>query len=165
MGSFVRRFNGDVLGAPSDLDQFLFGAERAPLEKYLPILREVQEARCLYCKREVPAGSAHIDHFVPWSRYPIDLGHNFVLAHSACNISKADHLPALDHLRRWIERNSIAGEQLRERFYLGHITHDVDTSERIARWAYSLGAAANGMAWLRRNEFEPIGESYLNLFT
>ena len=49
---YVRRFNGQVLGESSDLDQFLFGAERAPLDKCLPILREVQEARCLYCERE-----------------------------------------------------------------------------------------------------------------
>jgi hypothetical protein len=86
---YVRRFNGHVLGASSDLDQFLFGAERAPLDKYLPILREVQEARCLFCEREVAHGSAHIDHFIPWARYPIDLGHNFVLAHGKCNTSKA----------------------------------------------------------------------------
>jgi hypothetical protein len=70
---YVRRFNGQVLGDPSDLAQFLFGAERAPLDKYLPILREVQEASCLYCEHEVAMGSAHIDHFIPWSRYPIDL--------------------------------------------------------------------------------------------
>jgi hypothetical protein len=30
---YVRRFNGQVLGAPNDLDQFLFGPERAPLAK------------------------------------------------------------------------------------------------------------------------------------
>jgi hypothetical protein len=30
---YVRRFNGQVLGASSDHDQFLFGAERAPLAK------------------------------------------------------------------------------------------------------------------------------------
>ena len=88
---YVRRFNGQVLGAPIDLDQFLFGTERATLAIYLPILNEVQEARCLYCRREVAPGTAHIDHFIPWSRYPIDLGHNFVLAHAGCNSAKAYH--------------------------------------------------------------------------
>jgi 5-methylcytosine-specific restriction endonuclease McrA len=161
---YVRRFNGHVLGASSDLDQFLFGAERASLDKYLSILREVQEARCLYCEREVAHGSAHIDHFIPWARYPIDLGHNFVLAHGKCNTSKADHLAASVHLRRWIERNRTAGEYLQEQFDRGYITHNAETSERIARWAYSQAAAARGMAWLRRDEFQPINESYLSVF-
>ena len=35
-------------------------------------------------------GTAHIDHFIPWPRYPIDLGHNFVLAHAGCSSAKAD---------------------------------------------------------------------------
>jgi hypothetical protein len=161
---YVRRFNGQVLGESSDLDQFLFGAERAPLDKYLPILREVQEARCLYCEREVVPGSAHIDHFIPWSRYPIDLGHNFVLAHAACNESKAEHLAAPVHLRRWIERNRMAAECLRERFDMGFIVHNAESSEHIARWAYSQTAAASGMAWLRHHEFQPIDESCLNIF-
>jgi hypothetical protein len=156
---YVRRFNGQVLGETSDLDQFLFGAERAPLDKYLPILREVQEARCLYCEREVALGSAHIDHFIPWSRYPIDLGHNFVLAHAACNESKAEHLAAPVHLRRWIERNRMAAECLRERFNMRLIVHNAENSQSIARWAYSQAAASGGMAWLRHHEFQPIDES------
>ena len=93
------------------LDQFLFGSERAPLAMYLPILREVQEARCFYCQREVKTNEerAHVDHFVPWSRYPVDLGHNFVLAHGSCNLAKADHLAATEHLARWSARNRMAG--------------------------------------------------------
>jgi hypothetical protein len=141
---YVRRFNGQVLGA-QDLDQFLFGAERAPLERYLPILREVQEARCLYCEREVAMGTAQIDHFIPWSRYPVDLGHNFVLAHAGCNGAKADHLAAGVHLGRWVERNRRAGDFLRERFDVDLIVHDVQSSERIAGWAYSQAAATNAL--------------------
>lgn len=69
---YVRRFNESVPGESSDLDQFLFGSERASLKKYLPILRDVQQARCLYCKREVTGRSTtQIDHFIPWSLYPI----------------------------------------------------------------------------------------------
>ena len=39
---YVRRFNQQILGTPTDLDEFLFGTQRVSLEKYLPILREVQ---------------------------------------------------------------------------------------------------------------------------
>jgi hypothetical protein len=136
----VRRLNGRVLGASTDLDQFLFGAERAPLGKYLPILREVEEGRCLYCERQVGQGMAHSDHFIPWSRYPIDLGHNFVLTHGTYNAWKAEHLAASIHLRKWIERNHSAGEYLRDRFDKGHIVHNAETSEQIAYSAYSQAA-------------------------
>jgi hypothetical protein len=35
-----------------------------------------------------------VDHFIPWSRYPADLGHNFVLAHDRCINAKSDYLAA-----------------------------------------------------------------------
>jgi len=160
---YVRRFNGQVLGAPIDLDQFLFGAERATLAIYLPILNEVQEARCLYCGREVAPGTAHIDHFIPWSRYPIDLGHNFVLAHAGCNSAKADHLAAREHIVRWVERNRTAAAFLQEQFDQGLIVHSAQRSERIARWAYSQAAATRALAWVRHREFQPIDESCVHL--
>ncbi len=40
---------------------------------------EIQEGRCFYCERRL-GGAPHVDHLVPWSRYPVDLGHNFVVA-------------------------------------------------------------------------------------
>ena len=162
---YVRRFNGQVLGEPNDLDQFLFGAERAPLEKYLPILREVQESHCLYCEREVPAGAAHIDHFIPWSRYPIDLGHNFVLAHAGCNGAKADHLAAAAHLGRWVERNRTAAAFLQERFDQGLIVHSAQSSERIARWAYTQAASSKALAWVKGREFRLIDDSCVHLLS
>jgi HNH endonuclease len=160
---YVRRFNRQVLGTPTDLDEFLFGTQRASLEKYLPILREVQQARCLYCEREVQVDAAHIDHFIPWARYPIDLGHNFVLAHNSCNSAKAEHLAALVHLDRWVERNRLESQQLRDRFDSQNITHNAETSKRIARWAYSIALETRAMAWLLRSEFEPIAQSYLDI--
>lgn len=159
---YVRRFNGQVVGA-NDLDQFLFGSERASLERYLPILREVQSARCLYCESEVKPGTAHIDHFIPWSRYPIDLGHNFVLAHAKCNAAKADHLGATEHLSRWVERNGTAAESLRVGFDKAFIVHNARSSERIALWAYSQATASHAIAWLRDREFEPLNNSWSSL--
>ena len=99
---YIRRLNSPVLGASNDLDQFLFGAERAALGKYLPILYEVQEGRCLYCERKVERGSVHIDHFIPWSRYPIDLGHNFVLADVI--LDKQEALTP-DERKKYLERS------------------------------------------------------------
>lgn len=73
-------------------------------------------------------------------------------------------LAAPVHLRRWIERNRTTAVRLREQFDLELIVHNAESSERIARWAYSQAAAASGMAWLRRREFQRIDESCLNLF-
>ena len=162
---YVRRFNGQVLGTPNDLDQFLFGTERAPLEKYLPILREVQEARCLYCEREVLTNAAHIDHFIPWSRYPVDLGHNFVLAHASCNGAKADHLAAGVHLGKWVKRNRAALSFLRERFDRALIVHNAQSSEAIAHWAYSQAATSHALGWVRGQDFQPVDASSLNLLS
>ncbi len=155
---YIRRQNQDVLGSPSDLDQFLFGSERAPLAVYLPILREVQEARCFYCQREVKAGDerAHVDHFVPWSRYPVDLGHNFVLAHGSCNLAKADYLAASEHLARWAERNRTAGPFLGQRFTEAKIVHDEEGSRCIVRWAYQQASAVRAMTWIKGDRLEPL---------
>ena len=130
---YIRRHNQDVLGSPIDLDQFLFGSERASLAVYVPILREIQEARCFYCGREVKGSDeqSHIDHFIPWSRYPVDLGHNFVYAHGRCNLAKADHLAATEHLAHWTEHNRLHGELLAQRFADAKIVHDLRGSRRI----------------------------------
>ena len=58
----------------------------------------------MYCRHRVSAG--HIDHFVPWSRYPRDLAHNLVLADRLCNAKKSETLASESHLERWLQRNS-----------------------------------------------------------
>ncbi len=83
---FVRglKENQPLLGQAIDLDEFLFGTERASLARARPILSNFQEGRCFYCDGALQS-RGEVDHFVPWSLYPVDLGHNFVLAHSTCN--------------------------------------------------------------------------------
>ena len=55
-----------------------------------------------------------MDHFIPWWRYPADLGHNFALAHAECSRKKSDHLAAeFDGIRT---------------------RHDLQASWKIARW-------------------------------
>ncbi len=162
---YVRRLNQDVLGSPADLDQFLFGSERASLETYLPILREVQESRCFYCQREVRAGDerAHVDHFIPWSRYPVDLGHNFVLTHGSCNLAKADYLAAIAHLSNWVDRNQAAGVFMAESFAKARIVHDEASSRRITRWAYQQAAAVQALTWMKGKQLEPLNSRWIDI--
>jgi hypothetical protein len=102
---YVRQQNIESLGETADLNQFLFGSERAALAVVRPVLIDIQHGRCFYCNKSLSPLSTHVDHFIAWSRYPIDLGHNFVLADNRCNSQKCDRLPAYDHLSAWTERN------------------------------------------------------------
>ncbi|MCC6756032.1 MAG: HNH endonuclease [Solirubrobacterales bacterium] len=76
---FIRRQNAGQIGEAADLAGFLFGNERANLSRLVPLLIDLQRGECFYCRRRL-RGPGEVDHFIPWSRYPIDLGHN-VSAH------------------------------------------------------------------------------------
>ncbi|HIF39743.1 MAG TPA: hypothetical protein EYQ74_01420 [Planctomycetes bacterium] len=85
------RQNGAIIGETADLHSFLFGSERANLGVYVPLLKDLQKDSCFYCGGMLN-GRGEVDHFVPWSRYHLDAGQNFVLAHSGCNNDKRDVL-------------------------------------------------------------------------
>ena len=112
----------------------------------------MQCGRCFYCARSVPRQVGHVDHFIPWSKYPVDLGHNFVVAHQSCNSAKADHLAAAEFLAAWVERNTGHREQLTEDFDRRGVLHDLPTSVRIAGWAYQQTFEAGGLTWAKKEE-------------
>ena len=153
-GAWVRRvrcYNAELMGASSDLHEFLFGSERGDLSEVAAILREVQQGQCFYCDGRLAGGAAHVDHFVPWSRYPVDLGHNFVLAHQACNSSKSDRLAAGGHLARWTGLLERHGQLLKAEFDRRQVFNDLAVSISITRWAYTQTLQARGMTWLGGN--------------
>ena len=76
--AYLRRQNSSLLGGTAELNAFLFGGERTSLEAYRPLLSELQSGVCFDRQRTLGTSLA-VDHFIPWSRYPADLGHNFVL--------------------------------------------------------------------------------------
>jgi hypothetical protein len=152
---FIRRRNPTVLGERTDLAEFLFGAPRNTLEAVRAPLLELQEGACFYCGSRV-GGASHVDHFVPWSRYPVDLGHNFVVAHDRCNGAKSDHLPAPIHLERWEGRNERFEYDLRGIFERGGTPHDIAVSKRVATWAYRQVADRNGFVWEKGRVLVPL---------
>jgi 5-methylcytosine-specific restriction endonuclease McrA len=89
----------------SQLEQFLFGADRTPTAKVRAGLWEIQERRCFYCDARLgdPA-EAEVDHFLPWSRYPDDGLDNYVVADKRCNGWKSSSLAASEHLSQWADR-------------------------------------------------------------
>jgi 5-methylcytosine-specific restriction endonuclease McrA len=147
--------NQAVLGEASDLAAFMFGSERAPLGQYKPLLEDLQKRKCFYCGRGV-GPAAHVDHFIPWSWYSLDLGHNFVLACQPCNGAKRDLLAAVRHLENWAERNDRHGGDMAAFFAENRLPCDRDGSLMVARWAYRRTELSRGLTWIGGQEFEVL---------
>ena len=137
--------NQPLLGNSADLELFLFGEERAALVQASDFLHDLQQAKCFYCGRRIQEG-AQVDHFIPWSRYPRDLGFNFVLAHAKCNQDKRDTLASQPHVERWLERNDVHRREI-----VGNLSNyfpcDSRLTYRVATWAYSLDKEASARLW------------------
>lgn len=167
-GAWVRQVraipaNNALLGQTTDVGEFLFGSERGALGLYQPILRDVQKGECFYCRGKI-GGGGDVDHFVPWSRYPVDLGHNFVLAHPTCNRRKRDFLAAERHLERWGERNEQQGRVLAAAFAAAGLHHHLETSKKVTWWAYEQAAAAGASLWIEQEKFEPFPPDFPERF-
>ena len=146
--SYVRKINSGRSGTLTDLGSFLFGCERSTLSVYRDVLTEIQEDTCFYCHRPLHR-KGEADHFIPWSKYPQDLGHNFVLAHASCNNRKSDYLAAEEHICAWQERNASVAGELSQRFDAFELPHDIQASVRVAEWAYTQTEKAGGQVWVR----------------
>jgi len=156
---FVQKVNANNVGNITDLGTFLFGHERANLEAYRPVLTAVQKGECLYCRKQL-TGNAHIDHFVPWSRYPADLRHKFAVAHVGCNHAKSDYLAAEEHLAAWCERNRLNREELDARLREAELPCDLSASVQVARWAYEQTETANGQVWVAERTLRHLGPTW-----
>jgi 5-methylcytosine-specific restriction endonuclease McrA len=142
-----QRHNRDLVGG-QDLYSFLFGAERQGLEVYRPLLIDLQQRRCFYCGHDLRRRRSEVDHFIPWSRYPVDLGHNFVLACRTCNGDKRDRLPAAPrYVDAWRERNTRHLYVLQDYFRTHALPHDRDASDAVGRWAYEQARVAEARLW------------------
>ena len=109
-------------------------------------LRQLDGAQCFYCTQALT--EADVDHFVPFSQYPRDLAHNFVLAHPSCNRSKSNTLAAGPHLERWLERIDRRADSIGEVGMASGMLADSQVSRKIAAWGYTTAIARGGSAWL-----------------
>lgn len=124
-------------------------------------LRKIASDRCFYCGEKVR--DADVDHFVPFALYPRDLMHNFVLAHPACNRSKADTLAAKVHLERWLQYIDRHDDDLLELGGEAGRSADRPASLAVARWGYGNACGGGAQAWERAAKYVPIGADYLDL--
>ena len=159
----VRSLNGNLLGETLDLREFLFGTERSALVMVRPVMMHLQDGKCFYCSQPVRSDGGHIDHFIPWSKYPIDLGHNFVLADNRCNGKKRDRIPHVDHLAAWSERNRDHGAEIAAALK-DRLPCDLECANRIAFWAYAQTETARGLTWLRGDELIALSPGWRSQF-
>ncbi len=156
--------NTEIIGQADDLESFMFGTSRQSLQAAYVALTLMQSGRCFYCGDAI-CGSGEVDHFIPWIRYPRDLAHNFVLAHTRCNGHKSAMLAARPHLDKWLERNEQQGAEIAGSLCAAGIIADKKCSWTVAKWAYSKAAATSGIVWVRDKVTEPISDEYLALFS
>lgn len=158
----ANRRNHAILGDTTDLEDFLFSASRQSLAIVATHLRKLDGPQCFYCGRNVT--EADVDHFVPFSLYPRDQAHNFVLAHPNCNRSKSDTLAAKPHLERWLERLVTRTDELTEIGAIAGMATDGSTAHKVAMWGYKTASSTGGRAWISATSYEPVSIDYLSLF-
>lgn len=155
--------NVPIIGEASDLEQVLFGSDRACLAVARPVLREIQSDTCFYCQCPL-RNAGEVDHFIPWARYPRDLGHNFVLAHKSCNMDKRDLLAATPHLARWRTRNAVHSTILTDELG-GHFICDESTMLRVAQWSYSHAYATSAQSWMGPQQVAPLTADFNDILS
>lgn len=148
--------NASVIGQADELEGFMFGSSRNALTAAGLVLNKIQSGKCFYCGKRIKTGG-DVDHFVPWSKYPRDLAHNFVLAHAECNRRKSDMLGAERHLNNWLERNRLYGEEISGE--MKGFLADNDCSDRVALWAYEQGVNSAAHGWVEMRVTEPLSAS------
>lgn len=129
--------NAPILNKLPNLEQFMFEPNRNQLNAVASVLVEVQDCKCFYCNKPMRKGNYAVDHFIPWSMYPSDTGHNFVLADSICNSKKSNLLASDEFWRKWKERNEVHDLIIVDQIaVLGFLT-DKERSHKVAEWAYA----------------------------
>lgn len=143
----------------SQLEDFLFGTERADNEVVRRPLVELQAGRCFYCGESLPDGGARaeVDHFIPWSRQPLDLIENLVAAHGQCNQKKRHFLAAPPHVERWRRRLDEPSQRRGLSAIAEAHTRESDPARAlgVARGVY-LRLPPSTRLWQRGDEFTPF---------
>jgi hypothetical protein len=138
--------NQHIIGAQSQLYDFLFGVDRVSLAKAAPVLKTIQQGNCFYCNKPLSTQS-EVDHFIPFARYAHDLGHNFVLAHKGCNNAKRDLLAAPVFKDKWIDQNLVINEHIITSELSPYFYCNPAKSLSITEWAYDVVSKTGGQYW------------------
>lgn len=146
--------NIPILGKKDDLSSFLFETSRKKLALVCKELKTLYGCKCFYCNKA--SAELEVDHFIPFSLYPRDLMHNFVLACPSCNRSKSDSLAASVHLDKWIKAVKNHDDAITQTGRAVGITANVETSLSIALWGYGAGSGGPTSGWIKAGQYEDL---------
>ena len=139
--------NAPILNKLPNLEQFMFEPNRNQLNAVARVLEELQQCKCFYCDKDLKQGNFAVDHFIPWSMYPSDTGHNFVLADSGCNSKKSNFLASERFLNRWRLRNEKHNLIIINRISEFGFLTDKERSHKVADWAYAQAVENHYTMW------------------
>lgn len=147
--------NQSALGTSQDLDYFLFGSEREPIAQHGSLLVDVQQGCCLYCDRRLTKKEIHVDHFIPWSLYHLNLVPNLVASHPQCNLAKRDFLAGGTHIAGWIARNRDNRNALAD--VCGN-TYEIqlNATNNVALWAYTRAMQLQQQVWISGKQLSTL---------
>lgn len=144
---FIKRNpkNIPILGEKDDLNSFLFETSRKTLALVCKGLKEIYGNQCFYCNKT--SIKLEVDHFIPFSLYPRDLMHNFVLACPTCNRTKSNALAEKTYLDKWmLLTNQNSDEIVKIGEQIG-MSADLETSLAIASWGYGTAIDTKATFW------------------
>jgi 5-methylcytosine-specific restriction endonuclease McrA len=144
------------------LDEFLFRRARLEAVRLRLGLLELQDHRCFYTGRRLRPSDADVDHFVPWSRSPVNAIENLVVADRRANHNKRDHLAAADHVVRWRERNQRLGADL-QYMAAGHRWESAPAPTLGVARAMYLVLSPSNLLWSAPDVFVPTDVSLLQV--
>ena len=136
------------------LDEFLFRRARLDATRVRLALWELQDQRCFYTAERLRPGEADVDHFVPWSRSPLNAIENLVVADRRVNNRKRDHLAAASLVERWRDRNDTLRAELAQVAAVNRWETGYDQTLGVARALY-LSLDARTLLWVPPDEFVP----------
>ena len=144
--------NIPILGEKDDLNSFLFETSRKTLALVCKELKVLYGCKCFYCNKATT--ELEVDHFIPFSLYPRDLMHNFVLACPSCNRSKSDSLAAKVHLDKWVKATMKNNDAITQIGGTVGVVANLGTSLSIAQWSYGAASSDKKTAWLKTGQYE-----------
>lgn len=133
----------------------MFGTKRSNLAPLRQVLYDLQKGKCFYTHQPLRE-NGEVDHFIPWSRYPSDLGHNFVLASPSANRQKSNHIAAEEHLERWTQFHLDNSTLLVTIFEQLNFRYNFENSLQIAQWAYNNIYQAKAQVWIKNKSLRRI---------
>jgi hypothetical protein len=136
------------------VDDFLFRRARLDAIRLRLALFELQNGRCFYTGRPVRPSDADVDHFVPWSRSPLNAIDNLVVADRRVNGNKRDHLAAADHVQRWRDRNHRFDGELKQIAEANRWEYLPRPTLGVARALY-FALSPNNLLWSGPDAFVP----------